>query len=335
MFFLPGQPSIENPIEKPPIVDKTETFVVIGNPNRPGTKKTSNHLIEFINHEVRDDLKKRVLFVPTGRTSEETRDNLESNSINGSKTCLVIIGGDGTIKNCFDAGSDLNNNDSFNYQISNLLTAFQGTAKDIPYNLGSKPNRRSFENNFPKLDEKVFYPIELTINDKKHTVYNVASFGLVGTMGARIEGMKDNLPAKTPRILVLGLASLAIVKTLIKHSSFEITDQEGSYHKAVDWIIANGKRFGVAFQTGGSLMNPSFHEYELKNLNLSTIFDVILHRSQEPDVVIQPGQTTTRNFRTNNGLIFELTVDGERSELPPSGTIIAGVSTKPIKVFTI
>lgn len=337
MFFLNGQPSIE----KPPIVDTIETFAIIGNPNRRGTKNTTNYLKNFIEYKIPDNQKKRVLFVPTGRTSEETRDNLKSSSIDGSKTCLVIIGGDGTIKNCFDAGLDLNNNDSSNYQISNLLTAFQGTAKDMPYNLGSKSNRKSFEKNFPKLEEKFFYPIELSINGKKHTVYNVASIGLVGTMGASIENMKEKLPKITPRMLVLGLASLAIAKTLIKHSSFEITDQEVSeitdqevsYHKAVDWIIANGKRFGVVFKTGGSLLDTSFREYELKNIRSSDISDVISRRPHAPDAVIQPGQTTTRNFRTNDRN-FELTVDGEKSQLPPMGTIIARVATEPVKVFT-
>lgn len=326
MFYLSGQSSSE----QPPILKTVDTFAIIGNPNRHGTPKTSSYLRDFLENNAP---KKRVLFVPTGRTAEETRDNLESSSINDSPTCLVIIGGDGTAKNCLEAECNLLKSDPNNYPMWNLLTAFIGTAIDLPHNLGAKSSRRSFEKNFSQLKEHEFYPIELTVEDQTHKVYNVASFGVVGTMGANIEDIKSKIPANTPRVLQLGLASIAIFKTLSKHSSFEITDQEGNYHKAIDWIVANGKRFGVAFQTAGTeTLHPSFAEYDLDKLDMPTILRVIFRRPNQPNAIIKAGETTTRNYRSTKPL--KLTVDGEVIILPTEGTVSARVATEePIKVF--
>lgn len=256
-----------------------ERFILLGNPYRYGVRSSAERLKTIIDHD------RQIDFVPTGPDFTKTFQNLYDSDVDPKNSGIIIIGGDGTIRNVLES---LRIEDDFR-EIPSIFTKFVGGARDLNSNLSMKKNNWELADLIDGnlLQKGYIYPIEATFqNDhlnSKIRAYNVLSIGMTALMAKSIN-QHQFFNHRSFQMLLNGI--IAAGQLFKDTSKFEVVFEEDDLYRAIELIVTKGRRFAGFIKTTSKDLDPTCKLHSVEGIDPHFFRQLLLGKILDPSHTI-------------------------------------------------
>jgi len=266
-----------------------DRFLIVGNPNRYKVTTSAERLKVII------DGNRIVDFVASGPNPTETfqhiYDYIDQTNAKPKTTAIIIIGGDGTIRNVLES---LRINDDFR-EMPSIFTKFVGGARDLNSNLSMRKNNLELADliDYNLLQKGYIHPIEATfennqLKQKKIRAYNVLGIGLTALMADQI----NHHQIFKHRAFQMLVNSLVVSKQVFSNiNKFQIITEDGRSSDICELIITKGKRFAGIVKTTSNDLDPNCKLHTIENLDWHFVMQLALGKKLNPSLTISRDQS--------------------------------------------